>query len=90
MYKKDLALNNQQYLICHKTKLNQILDGAVCVSFCVYSLAKNNNPAFILPSLGSFVNVMGPLPTHSWTLPNSILIESQVLSKILDTLLIFD
>ena len=34
--------------------------------------------------------VMGPLPTHSWTLPNSILIESQVLSKILDTLRIFD
>ena len=33
---------------------------------------------------------MGPLPTHSWTLPNSILIESQVLSKILDTLLISD
>ena len=21
MYKKDLALNNQQWLICHKTKL---------------------------------------------------------------------
>ena len=34
--------------------------------------------------------VMGPLPTHSWTLPNSILIERQVLSKILDTLPIFD
>ena len=24
MYKKDFALNNLQYLICHKTKLNQI------------------------------------------------------------------
>ena len=23
MYKKDLALNNLQWLICHKTKLNQ-------------------------------------------------------------------
>ena len=23
MYKKDLALNNQQLLICHKTKPNQ-------------------------------------------------------------------
>ena len=34
--------------------------------------------------------VMGPLPTHLWTLPNSILIESQVLSKSLDTLPIFD
>ena len=33
---------------------------------------------------------MGPLPTHSWTLPYSILIESQVLSKILDTLPIFN
>ena len=25
MYKKDLALNNLQWLICHKTKSNQIL-----------------------------------------------------------------
>ena len=23
MYEKDLAINNQQWLICHKTKLNQ-------------------------------------------------------------------
>ena len=23
MYKKDLALNNRQWLICHKTKVNQ-------------------------------------------------------------------
>ena len=33
---------------------------------------------------------MGPLPNNSWTTPNSILIENQVLSKILDTLPIFD
>ena len=25
MYKKDLALNNLQLLICHKTKPNQII-----------------------------------------------------------------
>ena len=25
MYKEDLALNNLQWLICHKTKLNQII-----------------------------------------------------------------
>ena len=25
MYKEDLALNNLQWLICHKTKPNQIL-----------------------------------------------------------------
>ena len=25
MYKKDLALNNLQWLICHKTQPNQIL-----------------------------------------------------------------
>ena len=25
MYKEDLALNNQQCLICYKTQLNQIL-----------------------------------------------------------------
>ena len=24
MYKKDLTLNNQQWLICHKTQPNQI------------------------------------------------------------------
>ena len=34
--------------------------------------------------------LMGPLPTNSWTLTNSILIECQVLSWILDTLPIFD
>ena len=38
----------------------------------------------------NLVIVTGPLPTHSWTLPNSILIENQVLSKILDILTIFD
>ena len=25
MYKEDLGLNNQQWLICHKTQQNQIL-----------------------------------------------------------------
>ena len=25
MYKEDLALNNQQWLICHKTQPNQII-----------------------------------------------------------------
>ena len=25
MYKEDLALNNQKWLICHKTQTNQIL-----------------------------------------------------------------
>ena len=34
--------------------------------------------------------VMGPLPTYSSTLPNSILIDSQVLSRRLDSLPIFD
>ena len=34
--------------------------------------------------------VIGQLPTHSWTLPNSISIDCQVLSKILDTPPIFD
>ena len=34
--------------------------------------------------------VSSPLPTHSWTLPNSILIESLVRSAISDTLPIFD
>ena len=27
MYKEDLALNNQQWLICHKTQQNQIYIG---------------------------------------------------------------
>ena len=26
MYKKDMALNNLQWLICHKTQLHQIID----------------------------------------------------------------
>ena len=29
MYKEDLALNNLQWLICHKTKPNQTLGGVV-------------------------------------------------------------
>ena len=29
-----------------------------------------------------YITVMGPLPTHWWTLPNPILIESQVLSSV--------
>ena len=37
-----------------------------------------------------YESVMGPLPSHSWTFSNSILIESQVLSKMLDALPIFD
>ena len=39
MYKKDLALNNPQWLICHKTKLNQTThihtDLYVCVCVCL-------------------------------------------------------
>ena len=31
MYKKDLALNNLQWLICHKTKLNQICSTDIIV-----------------------------------------------------------
>ena len=30
MYKEDLALNNPQRLICHKTKLTNTLDLCVC------------------------------------------------------------
>ena len=33
MYKEDLALNNQQWLICHKTKLNQTV---FSFSFWIY------------------------------------------------------
>ena len=40
--------------------------------------------------ISSWICLMGQLPTHSWTLPNSILIESQVLSMRLDILPIFD
>ena len=29
MYRMDLALNNLQYLICHKTKLNQTSQGPI-------------------------------------------------------------
>ena len=32
MLKQDLALNNQQWLICHKTKANQLKD--VSQGFC--------------------------------------------------------
>ena len=30
MYKEDLALNNLQWLICHKTKPNQIREETFC------------------------------------------------------------
>ena len=31
MYKEDLALNNQQWLICHKIKVNHLAD---CKQMC--------------------------------------------------------
>ena len=39
MYKADLALNNLQWLICHKTQLNQIL---YIPYICIEDLALNN------------------------------------------------
>ena len=47
MYKEDLALNNLQGLICHKTKPNQTIFNIyiyICVCVCVYKedLALNN------------------------------------------------
>ena len=41
MYKEDLALNNLQWLICHKTQLNQFNKGIrrnVCVYARIYML----------------------------------------------------
>ena len=35
MYKEDLALNNQQRLICHKTKLNLYLNYVKSMQ-CIY------------------------------------------------------
>ena len=43
MYKKDLALNNLQWLICHKTKLNQskpICRSGKCAMTHVYRQAE--------------------------------------------------
>ena len=34
MYKKDLALNNLQWLICHKTKQNQTLTPRSTLTQC--------------------------------------------------------
>ena len=39
MYKEDLALNNLQWLICHKTQLNQII---YLISMYKEDLASNN------------------------------------------------
>ena len=36
MYKEDLALNNLQWLICHKTQLN-LLSKHFIIRWCVYS-----------------------------------------------------
>ena len=56
MYKKDLALNNLQWLICHPTKRNQtestnriqIPHRAVCISVCSNALEKGMTPS-VLP-----------------------------------------
>ena len=37
MYKQDLASNNLQELICHKTQQNQILYMYVCMYVCMYA-----------------------------------------------------
>ena len=39
MYKEDLALNNLQWLICHKTQPNQII---YLIYMCKEDLALNN------------------------------------------------
>ena len=39
MYKKDLAFNNQQWLICHKTKPNQ-------TKYCAYGVQSSNGTCF--------------------------------------------
>ena len=36
MYKKDLALNNLQGLICHKTKPKQTVYAGIFVSLCTF------------------------------------------------------
>ena len=43
MYKKDLALNNQQWLICHKTKPNQVFFYCY-VFFYFYSVVQYTVP----------------------------------------------
>ena len=43
MYKEDLALNNQQLLICHKTKSNQIKSNHIYLIYMYKKdLALNN------------------------------------------------
>ena len=43
MYKEDLALNNLQWLICHKTKANQ-----VCVFSYAFCLSSCNSVSFYI------------------------------------------
>ena len=40
MYKEDLALNNLQWLICHKTKPNQII--YILIYMYIEDIALNN------------------------------------------------
>ena len=68
----------------HIKSVNNFANSTFIMKICTY----------IRPDTWQYLNlcyiVMGPLPTHSWTLLSSILIESQVLSRRLDTLPIFD
>ena len=68
MYKQDLALNNQQWFICHKTqkKTNHIyliymykqdsalniLDETHCISHSTNTLGKGMNPIILPPAMG--------------------------------------
>ena len=55
MYKEDLALNDQQWLICRKMDMAtrvQTLDEADCISQGTNTLWKGMNPIILPPAMG--------------------------------------
>ena len=48
MYKKDLALNNLQWLICHKTQYNQTKSLYHTKYYCLYSSQSKVNTHFVI------------------------------------------
>ena len=47
MYKEELALNNLQWLICHKAKLNHIQDSMTRSKLCLWSKLTVTNPSVL-------------------------------------------
>ena len=65
MYKEYLALNNLQWLICHKTKPSSNL-AQDCILYSGYTLGKGMNPVILHAANDQIVELTGPFWLVGW------------------------